>query len=103
MVPLPAVARLAQGDVQVNQPRGGHQALGLDGLSRGKTCRGRANGDDFAGFQMQIGHLIQLAARINHTGAENAELHWAFSCSNWRWAVCPLMVMDNTAIRTAMP
>ena len=64
---------------------------------------GCADGEDLAGFQVQIGGLIQAAAWIDDAGAENAELHWAFSCSNCRWAVCPLMAMDSTAMRTAMP
>ena len=47
-----------------------------------ETARRRAEGDDLAGFNVNIGDLIQAAAWIDDAGAENAELHWAFSCSN---------------------
>jgi hypothetical protein len=79
-VAFAAVARLAQGDVQVDQARRGHQALAsmVPGAEAG---RGGADGDDLAGFQVQVGDLIQ-AAGVDDAGAENAELHWAFSCSN---------------------
>ena len=77
-----AVARFAQGDVQVHQPRRGHQAFGVDGLGRAETAGCGADGNDLAGFQVQIRNLIQAAGRIDDSGAENAELHWAFSCSN---------------------
>jgi hypothetical protein len=72
-------------------------------VSSDKTGRSGAKGDDLAGFEVNIGNLIQTGGRIDDACAENAELHWAFSCSNWRWAVCPLMAMDSTAIRIAMP
>ncbi len=98
-----AVARFAQGNVEVDQARGGHQAFGVEGVDGDETGRCGANGDDLAGFNVDIGNLIQAAGWIDHAGAENAELHWAFSCSNRRWAVCPLMAMDKTAIRMAMP
>ncbi|MNC20792.1 hypothetical protein D3C75_687550 [compost metagenome] len=103
-----AVTRLAQGNVEVDQAGSGHQAFGVNRVDGDKTGWRRAKGDDFAGFNVDIGHLIQAAGRIDHAGAENAELHWAFSCSNWpcsnwRCAVCPLMAMDSTAIRMAIP
>ncbi|MNK92350.1 hypothetical protein D3C87_1124700 [compost metagenome] len=98
-----AVARLAQGNVEVDQAGSGHQAFGVDGVDGDKTGWRRAKGDDFAGFNVDIGYLIQAAGRVDDACAENAELHWAFSCSNWRWAVCPLMAMDSTAIRMAIP
>jgi hypothetical protein len=103
VTPPAAAARVAQGDVQVNQPRGGDQTFGIKGVDGNKTGRRGAKGNDLAGFNMDISNLIQAAGRIDDAGAENAELHWAFSCSNWRWAVCPLMAMDNTAIRIAIP
>ena len=96
-------ARLAQGDVQVYEAWSGDKTLGVDGFDGGEAGRCSAEGDDLAGFNVNIGDLIQAAAWIDDAGAENAELHWAFSCSNWRWAVCPLMAIDSTAIRIAMP
>ena len=45
-----AVARLAQGNVEVNQPGGGHQTLGLDSLRRGETGWRCTDGNDLAGF-----------------------------------------------------
>ncbi len=97
------VAGFAQGNVQVDQAGCGHQALSVEGLDRHEAGRDGAQGDDFAGVDMDVSHLIQAAGRIDHACAENAEFHWAFSWSSWRWAVCPLMAMDSTAMRMAMP
>ncbi|VVN35749.1 hypothetical protein PS645_05087 [Pseudomonas fluorescens] len=105
---LAAVTRLAQGDVEVDQPRGGDQPLSVDGISRDEVRRGGADRDNLAGLHMNVGNLIQSADGIDDASAEDAELHWAFSWSNWpcsncRCAVCPLMAMDSTAIRMAIP
>ena len=51
-VAFAAVARLAQGDIQVHQPRRGHQALGIDALAGVEACGGGADGDDLAGVQV---------------------------------------------------
>ncbi len=77
-----AVTGLAQGDVQVHQARRGDQAFGVDGLAGTEAAGGGTEGNDLAGFQMKIGHLIQATGRVDNASANNAELHWAFSCSN---------------------
>nr|GFD35036.1 hypothetical protein [Tanacetum cinerariifolium] len=81
-----AIARLAQRHVQIDQPRCCHQ-----------SCA------DLSGFQVNVDDLIQTADRVDDASVDDAELHCAFSCSNWRCAVWPLMAMDKTAMRTAMP
>ncbi|MNT00617.1 hypothetical protein D3C72_1350540 [compost metagenome] len=77
-----AVARLAQGNVEVNQARCGDQALGVDSACRSKTGRCRTDGNDLASIDVQVGGLVQAAQWVDDPGAENTEGHWAFSCSN---------------------
>ncbi len=98
-----AIARLAQGHVEVNQAGRCHQPGSVDDLSGFETGRCGTDCDEFACFDMQVGGLIQPAGRVDDASAEDAELHWAFSCSNWRCAFCPLMAIDSTAMRIAMP
>jgi hypothetical protein len=56
--------------------------LGVEGVDGDKTGWGGAEGNDLAGFNVDVSHFIQARGWINYACAENAELHWAFSCSN---------------------
>ena len=81
-VAFAAVARLTQGDAEVDQARGCHQAIGLDragGAEAGRRC---ADGGDATAIEVQVGDGIQAAGRIDDPGADNADGHWAFSWSN---------------------
>ena len=100
---LAAVARLAQGDAQVYQAGRGDQAGGVDFLGGVEAFGGVADGDDAAGLDVQVADLVQAAGRVDQVGATNTDGHCASSCSSWRWAFWPLMAMDSTAMRMAMP
>ena len=74
-IALAAVARFTQGDVQIDQTRTRHQALGIDDLVGDETHRGLADGDNLAAFQMQVADLIQAAVGVDHAGAEDGGAH----------------------------
>ena len=101
-----AVAGFAQGYGQVDQAGGGYQAGGVDGLVGDKVRWGLAEGGDFAALQVQVGDLVELAGRVDHAGAEDTGTHQfcsSLSWLSWRCAAWPLMAMDSTAMRMAMP
>src|SRR5690606_15833932 len=103
---LAAVARLAQGDAEVDQAGCGDQAVGVQRLFGLKAGRDLANRDDPAVGQIEIGELLNADGRVDYPGAKNRDLHQfcsPSSASRWRCAVCPLMAMESTAMRMAMP
>ncbi len=107
-IALAAVARLAQGDGQVDETGCGDQPLSLDALLRGEACRRLADGEDLAIRAIDVGDFVTAAGRVDQARAENFNGHQfcssaAYSFSSWRCAVWPLMVMESTAMRTAMP
>ncbi|MNN06603.1 hypothetical protein D3C81_1193980 [compost metagenome] len=100
---LAGVARLAQAHRQVDQAGRGDQAVGGDLLLGGEAGRRRAEGDDAAVLDVDVAGAVEGAGRVDHAGAVDADFHWASPCSSWRWACWPLMAMDSTAMRMAMP
>src|SRR5690606_2698847 len=108
-VALAPVTRLAQGHGQVHQAGCGDQPLGVEGLVGREIERRLADGDDLGGVQIEVGDFVQAAGGINDAGTENAHgghqfCSWAaVSDSSWRCAAWPLMAMDMTAMRMAMP
>ncbi|MNJ57888.1 hypothetical protein D3C77_534990 [compost metagenome] len=105
---LAPVAGLAQGHGQVDQPGAGDQPARIDLLIDVQPLRRLADGDQLGGIEVEIGDLVQAAGRIDDAGTEDTSGHQfcssaARSDSSWRSAVWPLMVMDSTAMRTAMP
>lgn len=102
-VALASVARLAQGDAEVDQSRRGHQAGAVEGLLGAEAGRRGADGDDLASLDVEVADLVQATGRVDDAGASDTDGHSASSCSSWRWVFWPLMAMDSTAMRMAMP
>ncbi|MNN43707.1 hypothetical protein D3C81_1579560 [compost metagenome] len=103
-IALAAVAGFAQGDIQVHQAGGGDQPGGVDHAGCLEAGGSVAEGCNLAGLDMDIGDLVQATGRVDYAGATDTDGHSASSCcSIWRCAVWPLMAMDSTAMRTAMP
>src|SRR5690606_35469952 len=108
-VALAAVARLAQGGAEVDQAGRGDQAIGVQRLAGFEAGRRLADGDDLGGVQIEVGDPVQAAGGVDDAGTEDTGgrhqfcYSAAWSASSWRCAVWPLMAMDMTAMRTAMP
>src|SRR5690606_19022133 len=104
-----AIARFAQGDGQIDQARRGDQPAGSKGLAGLETGRRVADGDDLGGVQVEVGDPVQAAGRVDDASTEDTGgghqfcSSEAISDSSWRCAAWPLMAMDMTAMRMAMP
>ncbi|MCY1238062.1 hypothetical protein D9M72_507800 [compost metagenome] len=82
-IALAAVAGLAQGDGQVHQAGGGHQALGVEGLVRFETGGGLADGGDLAAVEEEVGDLVVAAGRVDQAGSEDMDTHQFSSSASW--------------------
>ncbi len=106
---LAAVARLAQGDREIDEPGRGDQALRIDCLLSLEAGRSLANGRDPAILQEDIGDFVAPAVGVDNARAEDSCCHHHCCSSDtdsesiWRCAVWPLIAMDSTAMRMAMP
>ncbi len=106
---LAAVARLAQRHGEIDQAGCGDQSLAIDRPLRFETSRGLADGGDLAMLQENIGDFVTPADGVDHARAEDSNCHHHCCSSDtdsesiWRCAVCPLIAMDSTAMRMAMP
>src|SRR5690606_5136092 len=105
---LTPIAGLTQGHGQVHQTGAGDQSARIDFLFDLETLRGLTDGDQLGGIDIKVSNLVQTAGRVDDASTEDTSGHQfcssaARSDSSWRSAVWPLMVMDSTAMRTAMP
>ncbi|MCY1301268.1 hypothetical protein D9M68_731230 [compost metagenome] len=72
---LAAVARLAQGHGEVDQPGRGDQALGVEAAFGDEAGRRLADAGDLGILDIQVGDLVEAAGRIDDAGAEDVGAH----------------------------
>ncbi len=103
---LAAEAGFAEGHAEIDQAGAEHQAGGFDPLLGAEACGGGADGQDLIALDVQVVDAVDAAGGVEQAGAEDGNGHQSCSSASladWRWAVWPLMVIDSTAMRMAMP
>ena len=77
---LVLLARLAQVDVHVDQPRSHHQTLGVDDLGATPRTQALTQPDDLAVLDQDIADRVEILRRIDDPAAADEELHSASLC-----------------------